>query len=69
MSPTSPDLPNDLAKAVNLMITLTNQAIYLQKKLQASLEAKFIEQGGFRENLFKKRLAYKEKISKTNITY
>lgn len=55
-SPDFPNLPDDLAKAVNLMITLVNQAIYLQKRLQQSLEKKFIEKGGFRENLFKKRL-------------
>lgn len=54
--PNFPDLPNGLPEAVNLMITLTNQAIYLQKKLKASLEKKFIEQGGFRENLFRKRM-------------
>jgi len=42
------------------MITLINQAIYLQKKLQQSLEKKFVETGGFRENLFKKRLDYKK---------
>lgn len=41
------------------MITLINQAIYLQKRLQQSLENKFIEKGGFRENLFKKRIAKK----------
>lgn len=54
-SPNFPDLPQDLPQAVNLMITLVNQAIYLQKRLQASLEEKFIKTGGFRENLFKKR--------------
>lgn len=54
--PNFPDLPQDLSQAINLMITLVNQATYLQKKLQQSLEKKFIEKGGFRENLFKKRL-------------
>lgn len=58
-SPNFPDLPNDLTQAVNLMITLINQAIYLQKRLQQSLEKKFVEKGGFRENLFKKRLERK----------
>lgn len=51
-SPNFPNLPNDSAQAVNLMITLVNQAIYLQKRLQESLEKKFVEKGGFRENLF-----------------
>lgn len=55
--PNFPDLPEDLPKALNLMITLVNQAIYLQKRLSQSLEKKFINEGGFRENLFKKRLA------------
>lgn len=58
--PNFPDLPNSLPEAVNLLITLTNQAIYLQKKLKTSLENKFIEEGGFRENLFKKRLDFKK---------
>ncbi len=63
--PNFPDLPNDPARAVNLMITLINQAIYLQKRLQESLEKKFIQEGGFRENLFKKRINYlKEKSIK-----
>ncbi|TSC88681.1 MAG: Uncharacterized protein G01um10145_848 [Microgenomates group bacterium Gr01-1014_5] len=60
-SPNFPDLPDNLAKAVNLMITLVNQAIYLQKRLRESLEKKFVEQGGFRENLFKRRLDYRRK--------
>lgn len=54
--PHFPNLPDDPAEAVNLMITLLNQAIYLQKRLQESLEKKFVEKGGFRENLFRKRL-------------
>lgn len=57
--PDFPDLPNSLPEAVNLMITLVNQAIYLQKKLEESLEQKFVEKGGFRENLFKKRMEKK----------
>lgn len=54
-TPYFPPLPQDPTKAINLMITLINQAIYLQGKLKDSLEEKFIQQGGFRENLFKKR--------------
>lgn len=69
-TPTLPDLPHfpnfpeSLTDQVNLMITLINQAIYLQKKLKESLEKKFIEKGGFRENLFlarKKALAERYK--------
>lgn len=60
--PNFPSLPGDLTQAVNLMITLVNQAIYLQKRLQQSLQEKFIKEGGFRENLFKQRLDYKKKL-------
>lgn len=65
-SPNFPNLPDDITKAINLMITLVNQAIYLQKRLQQSLEEKFIREGGFRENLFKKRLEVKSKGGKEN---
>ena len=60
-SPNFPDLPDHPTAAVNLMITLINQAIYLQKRLQQSLEQKFVEKGGFRENLFKKRFEQRSK--------
>lgn len=60
--PNFPDLPDNPTQAVNLMITLINQAIYLQKRLKTSLEKKFIEQGGFRENLFKKRSEFKNRL-------
>lgn len=60
-TPNFPDLPNSLPQAVNLMITLVNQAVYLQKKLQKSLEEKFVREGGFRENLFKKRMEFKNR--------
>lgn len=46
-SPNFPDFPDNLTKTVNL------------KKLQRSLEQKFVKEGGFRENLFKKRLENK----------
>lgn len=59
--PNFPDLPSNLPQAVNLMITLVNQAIYLQKRLQQSLEKNFVEKGGFRENLFKKRSIYRNR--------
>ncbi len=59
-SPNFPDLPNSLVHSLNLLIALTNQAIYLQKKLKISLEEKFIHEGGFRENLFKRRMEFKK---------
>lgn len=60
-SPNFPNLPNDPAQTINFMITLVNQAIYLQKRLQQSLEEKFIREGGFRENLFRKRTQARQK--------
>lgn len=58
--PNFPNLPDNPEKATNLLITLIHQAIFLQQRLRASLERKFINEGGFRENLFKKRLDRKQ---------
>lgn len=58
-SPDFPPLPDNLEKVINLMITLVNQANLLIDRLIASLEQKFIAEGGFRENLFKKRREFK----------
>lgn len=58
--PNFPNLPDSSERAVNLMITLVNQANYFIDKLLASLEKRFIEQGGFRENLFRKRMEYRK---------
>ncbi len=60
-NPYIPDLPSDKEIAVNLMITLINQAIFLLKRQIDALEEKFIKEGGFTENLFKKRIAEKRK--------
>lgn len=55
-SPDFPYLPDNPTIAVNLMITLINQANYLLDKLLNSLEQKFIKEGGFSENLLRQRL-------------
>lgn len=55
-SPYIPDLPDGPEKAANLINTLVSQEQYLLKKQIASLEQKFIREGGFTENLFKRRL-------------
>ena len=46
----------------NLMITLCQKQGYLMDQLLRSKERKFVEGGGFRENLFKKRRDYKNKF-------
>lgn len=61
-NPNFPDLPDRPVKAVNLMITLINQANYLIDRLNQSLEKKFIEKGGFRENLFRKHQQFKKML-------
>lgn len=60
-SPHFPDLPDQPEVAVNLMITLIHQANYLTDKLITSLEEKHTREGGFSENLLKKRLEYRKK--------
>lgn len=60
-SPTFPSLPVSPEKAVNLLIDLCRTAGYLQDKLIKSLEAKHRTEGGYNENLLKKRLAEKSK--------
>ena len=64
INPNFPDLPKDEVRAINLLLALINQAIYLQKKLRKSLEEKFVQEGGFRENLFKKRMDYRRGLGK-----
>lgn len=59
-SPNFPNLPVNPAVSVNLLITLIKQASYFQDKLILSLKEKHMREGGFSENLLKKRLDYKE---------
>ncbi|MFA6048039.1 MAG: four helix bundle suffix domain-containing protein [Parcubacteria group bacterium] len=58
--PNFPNLPQDLTKAVNLMITLINQENYLLDKLISSLNEKHMREGGFNEGLYKKRVEYRK---------
>ena len=68
--PNFPSLPGDPTKAVNLLITLIQQANYLIDKLIVSLKDKHTKivslkdkhtkEGGFNENLLKRRLAFKK---------
>lgn len=56
-------LPDPEAFA-NLMLTLISKENYLLDQMLRSLEKKFVEEGGYTENLFKKRLEYKRKLDK-----
>lgn len=52
----------------NLMITLCFKQGFLLDRLLKSQQEKFIREGGFRENLFRKRIEYRNK-NKTDMTY
>lgn len=58
-NPDFPVLPKDPAKAVNLMITLINQACYLNDKLTESILKKHREEGGLTEQLYRDRMNYR----------
>lgn len=58
-NPNFPNLPKDLEKAVNLLITLINQANYLIDKLTSSLKEKHMKEGGLNEKLFQARKKYR----------
>lgn len=60
-SPNTPKLPGDPEEATNLLATLIHLALFLLFKQTKSLEEKFIKEGGFTENLFKKRLEERKK--------
>lgn len=53
------DLPADSEKAVNLLITLINQANYLIDKLIYSLKEKHMKEGGLNEKLYSARKKYR----------
>lgn len=58
-NPDFPDLPADPEKAVNLLITLINQANYMIDKLIVSLKEKHMKEGGFQEKLFQARKKFR----------
>ena len=58
--PYFPSLPSHPTHAANLLITLIQQANYLIDKLIESLKEKHTKEGGFNENLLKKRLEYRK---------
>lgn len=54
-----PSLPQDPEKAANLILTFSHQLTFLlDRQIKAMIE-KFATDGGFTENLFKKRLSLK----------
>lgn len=45
----------------NLMVTLCYKQLFLMDRFIAANEKRFVETGGFRENLFRKRMEYKNR--------
>ncbi len=59
--PNTPNLPNDPEQAANMLLTFCQMETYLLKRQIDSLTEKFVKEGGFRENLFKKRMEEKRR--------
>lgn len=59
--PNTPNFPNDPEEAANMLLTFCQMETFLLKRQIDSLKEKFVREGGFRENLFKKRLDYKKR--------
>lgn len=57
--PNFPDLPDSQEKAINLMITIINQANYLLDRLIVSLKERHRTHGGLTEELYRSRKAYR----------
>lgn len=62
--PSFPPLPTSPEIAVNLLVDLLIKAGYFQDKLIESLKKKHETEGGFSENLLRKRLEFKGKQGK-----
>lgn len=60
--PQFPYIPHDPELAGNLMLMLCQRTTYLLQRQIESLKQKFINEGGFRENLFKKRLQKRKRL-------
>lgn len=55
----TPILPSDPTEAANMILTFCRMEGYLLAKHIKSLEEKHAKEGGFRENLLKKRVSYR----------
>ena len=58
--PNSPNLPNDPEEAANMLLTFCQMQSFLLRRQIDALRTKFINEGGFRENLFAERLKKKK---------
>jgi len=58
-----PILPEDPEEAANFLLTLCHIETFLLSKQIKKAEETFVKEGGYRENLFKKRLDFRKKKS------
>lgn len=63
--PNTPNLPIDPEEAANMLLTFCQMGSFLLARQISALKEKFVKEGGFRENLFKKRIAFKNKTPRT----
>lgn len=56
----TPNLPNNPEEAGNFLLTLCNLEGFLLKRHVEALKQKHAREGGFSENLYKKRMQYKK---------
>lgn len=56
-----PKLPESSGKAANFLLTLCHQATFLLSRQIKKAEETFIQEGGFTENLFQRRLSSRDK--------
>lgn len=57
--PPTPPLPQDFCIAVNVMIDMITRVNFLLDQQKRALEKKFMQEGGFTENLYRKRVEYR----------
>ena len=62
-NPDFPNLPYEKEKAVNVMITLINQANFLIDRLIPKLKEKHMKEGGLTEELYRRRIEYRKRHS------
>lgn len=57
-----PTLPENPEEAANFLLTLLHQATYLLSRQIKAAEDKFVQEGGYSENLLKKRLEHRKSL-------
>jgi len=67
--PSTPSKPSEPSYPLNYLIDLTTRTGYLLDKQRESLEEKFIREGGYTENLFRRRIHQRNLSAKINSQY